>query len=110
MKTVLFICGKNRLRSPTAEHIFSSRDDLEVASAGVNHDADNPVTLELLHWADLIFVMEKTHRSKLQQQFRDCLDGKRIVCLNIPDNYRFMAPTLVALLERKVTPLQRGSG
>jgi predicted protein tyrosine phosphatase len=33
------------------------------------------------------------------------LAGKRIVVLNIPDEYEFMEPALIAVLERKVGPL-----
>ena len=62
MKHVLFICSQNRLRSPTAEQVFSGYLGLECASAGLNHDAENPVTPELLEWAEIIFVMEKAHR------------------------------------------------
>ena len=104
MKRVLFICGQNRLRSPTAEHVFSSCEGVEVASAGLNNDADTPVTPELLAWADLVFVMEKTHREKLSKRFRPFLKGKRVVCLNIPDDFEFMDPALVSLLQARVTP------
>lgn len=62
IRTVLFVCSQNRLRSPTAEQVFSCREDLEVDSAGTNHDADNPLTAELVAWADATFVMEKAHR------------------------------------------------
>lgn len=86
------MCSQNRLRSPTAEQMFSRREDLEVDSAGTNHNADNPLTAELLAWADVIFVMEKAHRSKLQRRFRAALGGKRVICLNIPDDYDFMQP------------------
>lgn len=102
MKNVLFVCSQNRLRSPTAEQIFSRRDDIEVASAGTNHDADNPLTPELVEWADIIFVMEEAHREKLQQRFRPQLKKARIVCLEIPDEFEFMDPTLIRLLETKV--------
>ncbi|TGP13144.1 protein tyrosine phosphatase, partial [Mesorhizobium sp. M1D.F.Ca.ET.234.01.1.1] len=51
MKNVLFVCSQNRLRSPTAEQVFSKRRDIEVESAGTNHDADNPLTHELVTWA-----------------------------------------------------------
>ena len=102
MKNVLFVCSQNRLRSPTAEQVFSKRRDIEVASAGTNHDADNPLTSELVSWADLIFVMEKTHRTKLQKKFRSSLKGARIICLDIPDDYAFMGPELVRLLETRV--------
>ncbi|TGP45454.1 protein tyrosine phosphatase [bacterium M00.F.Ca.ET.230.01.1.1] len=102
MKNVLFVCSQNRLRSPTAEQVFSKRRDIEVESAGTNHDADNPLTHELVAGADIIFVMEKAHRAKLQKKFRSSLKGARVICLNIPDDYDFMDPELVRLLEAKV--------
>jgi len=102
MKRLLFICSQNRLRSPTAEQVFSAYKNVEAASAGLNHDAENPVTPELLAWADIIFVMERAHRSKLQQKFRNSLNGKRLVCLDIPDNYAYMDPELVRILEARV--------
>lgn len=102
MKRYLFVCSQNRLRSPTAEQIFSSREGVEVSSAGTNNDAENPLTPELVGWADTIFVMERTHRNKLQQRFRAALGGRRIVCLDIPDDYDFMDPDLVRLLEARM--------
>ena len=103
MRNVLFVCSQNRLRSPTAEQVFSRRRDIEVASAGTNHDADNPLTHELVAWADIIFVMEKAHRAKLQQKFKASLKKARVICLDITDNYAFMDPVLIRLLEAKVT-------
>ncbi|MCW5623317.1 MAG: low molecular weight protein tyrosine phosphatase family protein [Burkholderiales bacterium] len=99
---VLFVCSQNRLRSPTAEQVFANRPGIECSSAGTNHDAENPLTPELIEWADVIFVMEKTHRNKLTSRFRPHLANKRVICLNIPDDYEYMAPALVRLLERKV--------
>jgi predicted protein tyrosine phosphatase len=104
VKTILFLCARNRFRSPTAEQIFSNLTGFDVSSAGVNSDADNPVTGEMIEEADLIFVMEKTHRRKLQQKFQKYLRKPRVICLDIPDNYTFMDPELVALLQRKVLP------
>jgi predicted protein tyrosine phosphatase len=105
VKTVLFVCGRGRRRSPTAEQIFSGRPDLETASAGISSDADNPLTAELVDWADVIFVMEKAQRAKLQKRFRPNLRSKRVVCLDVPDRYVFMDPALVRLLEAKVSRL-----
>jgi predicted protein tyrosine phosphatase len=99
---VLFICSQNRLRSPTAQQVFSSWKGIEVASAGLADEAENPVTPELLVWAELIFVMEKVHRTKLAKKFGAHLSDKRIVCLDIPDEYDYMDPALVALLKTKV--------
>jgi predicted protein tyrosine phosphatase len=109
MTRVLFICSMNRLRSPTAEHVFADHPGIECDSAGLNNDADNPVTGELIEWAELIFVMEKVHRTKFSKRFRKHLGGRRVVCLDIPDDYEFMAPELVEILKRKVTPLLTAS-
>jgi predicted protein tyrosine phosphatase len=75
---------------------------MEVASAGTNHDADTPLSADLVAWADIIVVMEKTHRAKLQRRFRAAFKGARVLCLDIPDNYAFMQPELVQLLKDKL--------
>ncbi len=82
--------------------MFASWPGIETASAGINRDADNPVTPELLGWADLILVMERAHRSKLSAKFKAELVGKRVVCLEIPDNFDYMEPALVELLNARV--------
>ena len=102
MKNVLFVCSQNRLRSPTAEHVFANYPNIATASAGLNNDAENPLTTELVAWADVIFVMEKAHRSKLQRRFKSSLKSARIVCLDIPDDYAFMDPALITILEIRV--------
>lgn len=101
MKKVLFLCSRNRLRSPTAEHVFSTWPDIETDSAGLLADADVPLSTEQIEWADIIFVMEKAHRTKLSKRFRKHLNGKRIICLDIPDDYEYLDPALVRLLEAK---------
>ena len=102
MKHVLFVCSQNRLRSPTAEQVFAGWPGIECTSAGTNHDAENPLTAELIEWAELIFVMEKAHRDRLRARFGGHLKDKRVICLEIPDNYEFMDPELVRLLKVKV--------
>lgn len=104
MRRALFICGRNRLRSPTAERLFQGRGGFETASAGLNPDADVPVSPELLEWADLIFVMENAQRAKLAKSFGPRLRNKKVVCLGIPDDYDYMDPALIRLLEAKAGP------
>lgn len=99
---VLFICGKNRQRSPTAEQVFADWPGIEVASAGLGEDADEPLGAGILRWAELIFVMEKAHRTRLNRRFRSHLGHARVVCLDIADDYAFMAPALVELLRARV--------
>jgi predicted protein tyrosine phosphatase len=104
MKTrnVLFICSQNRLRSPTGKQVFATWPGIETSSAGLNHDAENPVTPELLQWADIVFVMERAHRNKLSAKFKPYLGKARVICLDIPDEYGFMDDDLVRLLKAKV--------
>ena len=55
-----------------------------------------------IEWADIIFVMEKSHRDKVAKKFKELLVGKKLVCLDIPDEYDRMDPALVRLLEAGV--------
>lgn len=104
MKNILFVCGKNKWRSPTAEQLFAEHPEAECVSAGLGPESDTPISAGLIEWAHLIFVMEKVHKAKLSARFKSELAGKRVVCLGIPDNYKFMDPKLVKLLKVKVTP------
>ncbi|WP_426687557.1 low molecular weight protein tyrosine phosphatase family protein [Rhodanobacter ginsengiterrae] len=104
-RRVLFLCSRNRLRSPTAERVFGVWPQLEVDSAGLADDAEVTVSAEQLAWADLIVVMEAVHRRWLQMRHRKHLRGKKILCLDIPDDYGFMQPGLIALLLKKAGPL-----
>jgi predicted protein tyrosine phosphatase len=102
MTNVLFICSANRLRSPTAEQVFSTWPGVETDSAGISTGANVLLSSEQVDWADMIFVMEKAHRNKLIRQFRTHLKDKRVVCLDIPDDHDFMDPVLVRILETRV--------
>ncbi|MBN3750075.1 phosphotyrosine protein phosphatase [Burkholderia sp. Se-20373] len=107
MTRALFICSRNRLRSPTAEAVFAAWPGVETDSAGLAPDADTHVSAEQLDWADVVFVMERAHKARLAAQFGAHLRDKKIVCLDIPDRYAYMQPELVTLLERKAGPLLR---
>lgn len=101
MQRALFICSQNRLRSPTAEQVFASWPGVETDSAGLGGDASVPLSPEQIAWATIVFVMEKAHRRRLGERFRAHLNGKKVVCLDIPDNYSYMQPELVSILESK---------
>lgn len=103
----LFICRRNRLRSPTAEEVFAQWPGVETDSGGLAPDAVVPLDNEQPDWAEMIFVMERSHQRRLAQRFGAHLRGRRVVCLDIPDNYAFMQPELVALLEKRAGPYLR---
>lgn len=102
---VLFICSRNQWRSPTAEQVFRRYPGLSVRSAGTSRNAKKRVSHELLHWADVICVMEQKHKDRLMAEYRRLLENKPLHILDIPDDYRYMDPVLVTQLEELVPEL-----
>ncbi len=101
---ILFVCGRNQWRSPTAEAIYRADPRLEVRSAGVSPQSPRQVSLTDIQWADLILVMEW----KYKERIRAIGGGMRlppIQCLAIPDKYRFMDEALVARIKTAADPL-----
>ena len=99
---LLFVCSENRLRSPTAEAVFSAYSGVDAIGAGTNSDAATPVSGDLIEWADVILVMETAHKRKVTKKYSNLLRDKRVVVLDIPDIYDLMQPELVQLLEARV--------
>jgi predicted protein tyrosine phosphatase len=101
---ILFVCSMNKWRSRTAETIFRNNQKHHIKSAGTDNDARIKITEKLIDWADLIFVMEKRHRERLQEKFGSVTDAKEIIILDIPDDYLYMDPELIEILETSVSP------
>jgi predicted protein tyrosine phosphatase len=99
---LLFVCSQNKLRSLTAEKMLDSNPDFAVKSAGTEHNARQKITAGMIGWADMIFVMERKHRDRLNQKFREEIRGKQVITLNIPDDFDFMQPELIEILEHRL--------
>jgi len=99
---ILFLCSQNKRRSLTAEKIFSTSNNAEVRSAGTENNSRIKVTAGLLGWADIIFCMEKKHVQRVKDKYPDIVLCKKIICLNIPDEYSYMDESLIELLESSV--------
>ena len=99
---VLFVCSGNFHRSPTAMDMFKNREGFEVKSAGTSFGAPNPISAELVEWADKIFVMEEEHRGFIVQQYPGATS--KITVLGIEDNYFRDDPRLKAILKEKLEP------
>lgn len=99
---LLFVCSQNKRRSLTAEKMFDGYGGHRAASAGTESNARVKVTPGLLGWADIIFCMEKKHLRRLNQKYSDVIAHKKVVCLNIEDEYEFMDEELQGLLESYV--------
>lgn len=97
MANLLFICSKNQWRSPTAELLFRNHPVYRARSAGTSEQARMKVNQKMLDWADTVFVMERKHRDIIRQRFD--LHGKKLMVLDIEDNYQFNDPELVAMLK-----------
>ena len=108
MTNILFICSRNIWRSPTAEAIYKNRQDLNVRSAGTEPSARTKANSKLLEWADLIFVMEKRHKQRLVEKFPEETLRKKIIVLDIPDEYQYMDEELVESIKTSVSPYLDG--
>ena len=94
---ILFVCGRNQWRSPTAARLYANDQRIEVRSAGVSSKSRRQVNNQDIQWADLILVMEQKYKARLLGTFRD-LDIPLIDSLDIPDEYEYMDEELVKLI------------
>lgn len=102
MKEILFVCSRNKWRSPTAEYIYSNDKRVKASSAGTASSAKVKVSSGMILNADMIFVMEHKHKKLLQKLFREELLGKHVVVMDIPDEYKYMDSELVAMVKDTV--------
>lgn len=103
---VLFLCAKNKWRSPTCESLYRVDPRLAVRSAGVKSGANRYVTENDILWADIVFVMEREHKRILSDIFGQ-LHFPEIVVLDIPDDYEYMHPELQIFIREAVDPILR---
>ena len=98
---ILFVCNQGENRSKTAKELFSKK--YETKSAGIYAiEEENMLTKELLEWADIIIVMEESHRRWISHEFPKQYMMKKILCLDIPDIYQYNQPELIDVLKMKV--------
>lgn len=101
---LLFVCSANKWRSPTAEALLRKHPDYDVRSAGTGSQVRVRITENHIAWADRIFVMENRHRQLLQQRFHVLLQRKSLTVLDIPDDYIYMDPDLIDLIQSRLIP------
>jgi predicted protein tyrosine phosphatase len=100
----LFVCTANIQRSLTAEHYFKSiYPRIVFKSAGVSakecrRNGSTLCTVELLEWADQVFVFEQMHIDRIIEH-----TGQRFVHkihnLDIEDFYQYMEGVLISRLQ-----------
>ena len=102
---ILFVCARNKWRSPTAAAIYRNDTRLSVQSAGLSQKSPTVISAKHLAWADLILVMENEHMARIRDTFRNTIDLPEMASLEIPDDYEFMNPELISLLESGVAEI-----
>ncbi len=101
---VLFVCSRNQWRSPTAEAIYKNDPYISARSAGTEPSARIKLTANAIAWADIIFVMEKKHRQRILEKFPVEANQKKIITLDIADEYQFMDEELISEIRAGVEP------
>ena len=101
MKRVLFVCGKARVRSPTAAQVFANWEGIRTDFGGISNDADDALSADQIDWADIIMVMERRHATRLNDRFKKILAGKKVLVLDIRDRFTFMEAALIEELINK---------
>ena len=99
---ILFVCGRNKRRSPTAEKIYAHDRRLAVRSAGLADTSKRRMSAADAQWADLILVMERKYVGRIKTTFRQLDALPPIVSLDIPDEYIFMQRELIDQLQPAV--------
>jgi predicted protein tyrosine phosphatase len=99
---LLFVCSRNQWRSPTAAALFADSDRYVAKSAGTSDNARIKITTGTINWADRIFVMEKRHAAIIKRNYPDLIVNKSIVVLHISDDYQYMDPELIDILESRL--------
>ena len=101
-KNILFVCSKNQWRSPTAQKIYQKDERVNVRSGGTSSKAVHTVNEKDISWAEMIFVMEYKHKDRLKANFSRLLQYKKMVVLDIPDDYLYMDEELIEILKSSV--------
>ncbi len=109
---ILFVCTANIQRSLTAEHYFktlyppSPQKSVTFKSAGVStkeciRNGSTLCTVELLEWADQVFVFEQMHIDRIVEH-----TGQRFVHkiqnLGIEDCYQYMQEELLMVMQARL--------
>ncbi|QYK52915.1 MAG: hypothetical protein KF824_11720 [Fimbriimonadaceae bacterium] len=104
---ILFVCGRNLRRSPTAERVFQNNPGLKVRSGGTSKSSPRKVTVRDIEWADIVCVMEERYAERLAQIYPEAMQSARVETLDIPDVYEFMEEELVELLKIQIKEILR---
>jgi len=98
---ILVVCGRNKRRSKTAEVIFRNETSFKVKGVGLSPKSPSQISETKINWANAILVMEDGHKERVLSQYRH-INLPPICVLHIEDEYGFMHPELINILEDRI--------
>jgi predicted protein tyrosine phosphatase len=101
---ILIVCGRNKRRSRTAEYIFKNDSRFSIRSAGLSEKSERQLSEKDVIWSDLILTMEDKQKARIKELYRH-LDLPPIEVLYISDDYEYLDPALIELLEEKINSI-----
>jgi predicted protein tyrosine phosphatase len=79
--------------------LFKNHSVHQARSAGTSERARIKVNQKLIDWADVIFVMEPKHKDLLNKRFLLAPAYKKLIVLDIEDDYQFGDDELIRILK-----------
>lgn len=107
MKTkpnILVVCGRNKIRSKTAEYLFRNDDRINIRSVGLSPTSSRKINHQDFEWASLILVMENKHKSRILKTYEN-IKMPKILVLNIKDEYQYLDHELCEILKTKINDI-----
>lgn len=101
---ILVVCGRNKIRSKTAEYIFKNDNRINIRSVGLSESSERKINIRDIEWADLILVMENKHKLRIIDSYKN-IETLKIKVLGIKDRYSYLDKELGELLKSKINSI-----
>lgn len=98
---ILIVCGRNKIRSKTAEHIFRNDNRFNIHSVGLSAVSNKKIKIKDIEWANYILVMEDKYKARIIDNYKEIIKPK-IFVLDVSDDYEYMDAELCEVLRIKI--------
>lgn len=98
---ILVVCGRNKIRSKTAEYLFKNDNRINIRSAGVSMKSKRRIGKKDIEWANCILVMENKYKVRIVDDYKEIIKPK-IFVLDVSDDYGYMDAELCEVLRIKI--------
>lgn len=98
---ILVVCGRNKIRSKTAEYLFKNDNRFNIRSVGVSVKSKRRIGKKDIEWANYILVMENKYKVRILDSYKEVIKPK-IFVLDVGDDYEYMDAELCEILKTKI--------